>query len=328
MKGYLQRLFDSSAAAVQAPALKPIQRSQSPLVALDQRLASPEFTGNFELGGIPEAEVAEDYSEIRPKAKLPALELPPLLVGQPPAPPPTSARPPRQAPTEVQPKSGMKEKSERVATGLESSPMVRRDSAISAMAKPSTDFALPDPTPGSPAPTPRDAMRGVPAQPNERLPAGAKETILKPPPAPPPSKIEPTAPEEKPGARILSAVVEPILASPSRDSGPAEIPTAAAPPKFQAQPIRPAPIEIPRPLPPPTKSAIEWRDIAPRVEALVRETLAERSPPMPPQKAEMAEVGAAKQANPPHPTTAEAASVIGPINRPPRHVMLFGSRLR
>ena len=56
MSGYLQRLYDAGGAPAGAVALRPAQRSHSPLIAADQRLTRPEFAANFEFGATPEAD--------------------------------------------------------------------------------------------------------------------------------------------------------------------------------------------------------------------------------------------------------------------------------
>jgi hypothetical protein len=90
--------------------------------------------------------------------------------------------------------------------------------------------------------------------------------------------------------------------------------------------IMPAPPAQPGPLPPPASDAFDWSEIAPHVERLVRDTIAHERRPAP---ARPGEAGAAPApAALPRPATAASASVIGALERPPRHTMLFGTRLR
>src|SRR3954471_11331338 len=50
MKPYLQRLYDAAAGTATAVEARPAQRSSSPLLAVDQRLASPAYAASFLLG--------------------------------------------------------------------------------------------------------------------------------------------------------------------------------------------------------------------------------------------------------------------------------------
>lgn len=326
MKGYLQRLFDGAGTGA-PPALHPTQRSQSPLVALDQRLASPEFTGNFEIGNIPDA---------------------PPLAGQEPEGGTPRATPPIAPPRAILDLSPLTPNRERDEAS-------RGDSLAPAAPTPVADPAgsrADAPDPARPVPTPPAAeSRAKPAGPaalpdiiTSDLPPFIREVTREQAPRPPAAMSEkeaqplpkartttepqnaneqpPAAPSPLPIAPPLRAPLPRLIDRPPEGHAPMQ---AAAP---AAQPVRPAPPAMPEPLPPPAPAAVEWRDIAPRVEALVRETLARERPSMPRPGADTAPASAPGQSAPPRPATAEAASVIGPIERPPRHVMLFGSRLR
>lgn len=325
MKGYLQRLFDSAAAVAPEQALLPAQRSQSPLVTLDQRLASSEFLGNFEFGGLGEAapEPGPDAEgpiadPPRPKSGLLHVvdegRLEPLVrppAAPPPAPVVNSAVPANSATTRK--------------TGEEQTPTPAKvpDALVELLPQPPSPTAKGD---GAPAfrliSTPPVATERAPpplvAAANrelERAPAG--EALV---PAVPASRERhsraPAIPDAGPARTITLA---------------AEAQSAEAPPRradrAAPQPLQPALPPLPEPLPPPAR-ALEWQDIAPRVEALVRKGLFQQSGRGMEIHAPEAQTEAARNLEVPHPATANSVSVIGPIERPSRHVMLFGSRLR
>jgi len=332
MSSYLQRLYEAGGAPT-AALLRPAQRGGSPLIAIDQRLARPEFAGDFGFGATPSAygggedqapqeggdrEALDERSRELRFAQEPVESWAPqpdvgAIRPRTPDRHPASTRPPSEAPPVVEIPSGF-------------------ESAIAAR-------------PAPPATAARRRPTGVvPVTSGERADLDAAPTglpISRPRPSPtapevqrlfaPSALAEPVVVSRPPG-RLVPMVAPALRAAPSTHPEPPppvvlradlgrEIQPSLEPPPA----LRPPPVPAPAPLPP-AASELDWRAIEARIRAMIeieRQREARASAP-----AAGATSPATEIATQPRPTTAEAASVIGKIERPPRHSILFGARLR
>lgn len=333
MSAYLQRLYDV-AGAVAAVDARPAQRSSSPLLAVDQRLASATFAASFLLG-MP----GETDAEQGPAPEPEALTLPDPLrrnaVSRDQT--PVRAPVPRPAPTGT-PVPDVKE---RVAL------RPRADGHIGSPAGPA-----PSREPGTVPPNAAAAARA------ERPPVAEhatrrREEAQPPPPEvqPLPRRVDPAGPlaqRPEPGRPTEPAVTtrptEPAVttrptqpAVATRPDVPRPVAEVAPPPALagtRAEPggpaplLHPVPVPAPEPLPPPAAPrAAEPAELAEQVRRLVREAMSrEVTRPGPTRERESGIADSRVPAS--RPTMAEAISVIGPLDRPARATTLYGLRLR
>jgi hypothetical protein len=321
MSAYLQRLYDAAGAAAAVDA-RPAQRSSSPLLAVDQRLASATYAASFLLalpgeadagqGPAPEPE-ALDFSAPLGRDSVASRGQPPLR-----------APVPRPAPAETP----VPDVEERVRF------------------RPRTDHGT-----GSPE-------RLAPSQEADTVLPDAAARGERPPVAGAAWRRE-AAPSPRPAAQPLSPRVDPAVPlAPRPEPGPAEpavatrleVPPApvaevAAPPAPFAWPVwsapagpraesadpvpllHPVPAAAPEPAPAPAAPRPAERvEFAEQVRRLVREAMAGET--VRPGPAGGRESRTADSAPPSRPATAEAVSVIGPLDRPARATTLYGLRVR
>ncbi|GAA3688996.1 hypothetical protein GCM10023081_27950 [Arthrobacter ginkgonis] len=336
MSAYLQRLYDAAAGAATAVEARPAQRSSSPLLAVDQRLASATYAASFLLSLPGEADAGQG----------PALEA--LTLPDPPRrdavasrdQTPVRAPVPRPAPAGIP----VPDIEERVALR----PRIDGDIGL-----PAGSPARPAPS-REPGPMPPDAAVAARA---ERQPVAEEGTRrlqeAQPPPPqvqPLPRSIDPAAPlaprpEPGPTEPVAAVAPPPALAGPRAEpDGPAPLlhrvpaaarealPTPAAP--RAAEPDGPAPLlhrvpaaareALPTPAVP---RAAEPVGLAEQVRRLVREAMS-REAARPGATRERESGTADSGASASRPTRAEAVSVIGPLDRPERATTLYGLRLR
>jgi len=322
VKGYLQRLYDRAGAVplAAAPSLG-TPRSQSPLVEADQRLAMPEFSRNFALGAPPEAPEAEAPIGASPEAEIgdetPRRTAPPA---------------PRRQLTEVAP----------------AVPVAAAPDAALPIGEPRT--GAPDPVVARPEPravTPplpeivRQALaeathHAAPPEPAIRPERAGAEVVPLTPQAPAQARHSPVAPDDPAQWLPLAEPRPPIVPleiaqSPVEMAPEPVVPVVSIVPEapFQPTPLLPP---APAPLAPllPDPASIDWD----RIEARIAELVAGHAVPPSGKAAGPASAPAqpkpapAAAPAPARPRTAEAASVIGRIERPARYTRLFGARLR
>lgn len=313
MSSYLQRLLDRAApVAPLAPSALPAGLSQSPISLSDQRLADPEFAGQFS---------PESADEAGPTADLPA-----------------AARPQDAASVAPAPKS------------------VEQP-------KPFARSITPDPTPRAAEKpfTPEPVVDGARIEVQHPQPVGqiSADDLVLPDPKDEAADIisatspQPSAPAEPPAPRIEQS--GPVLVDPA----PTNIPDAADQlvqtdinTPSEAHPPRPAPIAAPEiPAPALTTPPIEAKAPASAVETgpveimpppVVVPALPD-TPPVEVRQPDRSPTAAAQRpkqdetAQPPtaptpprqnRPTTARAASIIGPLTPRRQALTLFGLRRR
>lgn len=311
MTPYLQRLYDAAGGTATAVEARPAQRSSSPLLAVDQRLASPAYAASFLLAlpGPADAEVAP--------APEPALTLPgPVRQDTGRAHDGGPARVP--GPRHVSPAT--------------------RPTQEGAVARPSPVVA-PEPT-SQHRPTPQEPVAD--ATPAVRVPAPAPAAAPTAPPVdlwtgpvveravgPHPSPIPPAEPTQVRHVVEPARPLEPGRLRAVPETAPRPEPERALPESATAPPlVHPAPPKVAEPLPPPAARMAEPGDLAVQVRRLVGEAMSgendSRRTSRDQKEGSVAEPAtAASQAR-----TAEAVSVIGPLDRPPRATTLYGLRLR
>lgn len=313
MNAYLQRLYDTGAATAAVDA-RPAQRSSSPLLAVDQRLATPSYAATFLLGlpgetdpetgpgpepdlvtlpeqGRRDAVLAPDEGPVRVPASRPTPAAAPLSdLAEPvvPRPPRDDAAPtPRTAPPVAEPSTVV----------LDPAPVVR---------------AQPPDTGTNRAPGHWTAEPVVERVLRRDQPEAAPTTI------PPGLRVAETSrrPQADPVRTDPEKAPPPTTVSPRPD--PVTAPTL----------VHPTAAHVPEPLPPvPAPRTAEPADLAEQVHRLVREAMS--SEPTRPRARDQ-EAGPAGETTPSasRPRTAEAMSVIGPLDRPARATTLYGLRLR
>lgn len=317
MSAYLQRLYDTMAGTAVAPEARPAQRSSSPLLAVDQRLASPAYVASFLLGLPGSADPDLDAAPPEPD-----LLTRPAPTRRAPSPAPEEGSAPLQPPAHVLPATPQPQVEARVVPsrgpGAAAEPTVR-------------PAAEPRETPPAPRPHAHDAPPAAePARPPAQAGRGAVEEPLPPAdrrPLPvverqPQQVVEPTRPQQPARLRVVHA--EPPLSEQERKH-----PAHATPPPM----LHPAPANEAEPLPPPPAPRIaDQADLADQVRRLVREAIADggsvrrASRDQPDVSATSRDSERAGTASPAR--TAEARSVIGPLGRPDRTTTLYGLRLR
>jgi hypothetical protein len=319
MSGYLQRLYDAGAVPADSVSLRPAQRSHSPLIAADQRLARPEFAANFGFGATPDVE-GDAYAP---------LDAPDI--GE--AAPATREVPRREEPLQARADEGFLDfLVQPIVTRSEAPQLPTREVSTAPQAPPAViermvhetrAFAPPVPaavpvlTPPASGTKAQTALAR--AQPLPQTPTPAERRV-------PPSPLPPITVRE---------TVRTIVAPPRPQDAPLAEPLHEPPPpqplplKFPAlapQPARPAARVAPEPLPPVLPES-DWPAIEARMRALIRSE--REAVAVPTSRVEIAaDPEHAETAPQPRPLTAESVSVIGPIGRPARHMMLFGTRLR
>lgn len=309
MNPYLQRLYDAAAGTAAAVEARPAQRSSSPLLAVDQRLASPAYAASFLLG-LP-GSAGTDAA--------PAPEPDLLTFPEPgprdPTPAPDEGRVQVPAPHLVPPVNPRHEDEQRAVA--RPSPVAEPKPASSPLATPRETVAAPSPAlppdvPSAPAPAPVHVE-----------PRSVVERVVRPAP-PEPVVAEPRtvlrveAPSRPMPTTHLRPVPSPLPPAPERAG------RATTPPPL----VRPVSRAVIEPLPPPAPRAAEPADLADQVRRLVREAMAGDDTPRPtsPDRQEGPITDPATTASPAR--TAEAVSVIGPLDRPRRATTLYGLRLR
>lgn len=355
MSGYLQRLYDAAAtsaavtsAAVtsaQAPALRPAQYSRSPLVALDQRLAS--FPERYDIGTFPSAPAEPAAGEL-PAAPGEAARWPSGHTGR--GLTRLGAEPGRayevrastQAPATADgaPRdSARRQPADEAAARSPARPPPATPArtplapaiAPTGPASDPSDGATPAPgVPGVPAQSP-EGSREPPERPNLRTAHGAAST--------PPLAAEPAP---SPSANTTGAAADALAGQPpstppaahraqSRPEASLDEMTGKAEPQPAGRQVLRPPEQLPLPPLPPDPAERDREAIEERVTRLVREALARegaRLRPSRPGANGTAEGERPEAPQPPRPMTAATASVIGALERPRRQTTLFGVRLR
>lgn len=268
MSAHLQRLYDGAAAASTAIDARPAQRSSSPLLAVDQRLAVSTYAASFLIG------VPGDAETLPESETWPGLPTDLRPASEPAVPVPLSVPQPLTTPADHGPPTDSVARTER--------PYV-------------WDSSLND--------RPRPVNESVPTRPVSRDSEQTATTI--PSEAP---RRNPRTPRPR-----VAAVPEPARAAAPRPDAPELL-----------HPLPPAPAP---PLPPPVPN--RETDLTEQVRRLVHEAMANhrtqtparaREPEPDPVPTTSGSTG--------RPTTAEAASLIGPLDRPARAITLYGLRLR
>lgn len=310
MNLYLQRLYDAAGGTVAAVEARPAQRSSSPLLAVDQRLASPAYAASFLLG-LPGS--ADPDASPAPEPDL--LTLPaPGRRDPTPAPDQEPVRVP--APRPVPPATPRHQDQQRVVASPTPSPVAEPEPVRRPPASPHETVAAPTPA----APT---DVAPVPAPVRVETRPVVERVVRHEPPDPVVAEPQTVLRAEAPSGRMPTAQPRP---DPPHPSAPARArrPAATAPPM-----VRPAPAAVIDPLPPPPlPRAVEPTDLDVQVRRLVREAMAGEGAPRRTSRdrQEGAVAEPVPSASPAR--TAEAMSVIGSLDRPARATTLYGLRLR
>lgn len=332
MTGYLQRLFDRTAAlaggAPQAGEGQPAMRPGSPLARFDQRLAAPELAGDFTFGvgyetGIEDDGAQDPTGDPSPAALRPAVQpLPPL-----PAAPQSRRSPAGDAVPALRPvaQPAAPPAALPVSEGLRSMP-----------AEPSHRASVPDPgNAAERAPQPlTPAPRTAPAQPPVTAQPWGRAGQADPSPAPERHRAEPA---KRQHARVTEARArpQPDPASPVPQSETLRAHAASA-----VQPGEPVVVPLPSVQPAragmeppalPQGEPIDWREVDRRIAAAIerQQTVGEAQARRRETSAQADQAPASEPA-PRAPVLKSAAetSMIGSIEPPRRPRMLFGERLR
>lgn len=339
MNHYLQRLYDAAVGIPGAVAARPAQRSASPLLAVDQRLASPVYAEAF-LRGLPGTADPDGAPPVMPD---PFAEAEPVaLPGRGPlAPSPTPEERPFRVPrwhrdAPAPPRPITTQPMEHVEVPVRPpGPTTRVDTPPAPTATPSLAGADPaaDPasvqTEGTRLAPGHSALPVRPETPDRGQPS-AREM-----PEPVAQPLHARQRQQPAHARsVPPRVVE--TGDPGRpghqQATPGELSAPQAPTPLDATPppmLHPRTAAAPGPLPPPPTPPVPGPVVVEeRVRRLVREAMAEE-----PASARTVGDGvdapaAPKAATTPRARTAEEMSVIGPLDRPPRATMLYGLRLR
>jgi hypothetical protein len=312
MSAYLQRLYDAAGAASATVDARPAQRSSSPLLAVDQRLATSAYATSFLLG-LPGETDPQPGSESEPDG--PALPRPlrreavvrdeTLVRVIPPRPVPAHTRDPEtEERVDLRPRPDAGQE----APTSPAPPVEPRSRPTDV---PPVAHAQPPPTEKT---RPARAWRPVPET-VEPLPLVQEPTAPAPLQARPERLVDPpvtSRPDPRPAAPDVAAA--PATATPPAE--PAAVPVL----------LHPSPAPTPGPLPPPASPRAA--DLAKQVRRLIREEMSGDAATPPPARDR--EPGAPPDASAPapRPSTAEAMSVIGPLERPARSTTLYGLRLR
>lgn len=314
MSTYLQRLYDAAGHAAAMVDVRPAQRSSSPLLAVDQRLATPMYATSF-LMGLPGE---RDLQQV-PESEVDTLMVPHSVHREP-------VSPPDQA-------------SEQVAKPR----TIRRGIVPPAAEEQITPPQQQNKQPGSPL---------IPVPPEEFA------AVLADPPAPTGSQ-PPVGGLIRPTRDVLPS--QTVTESRPQRHGQADLAPTQRGPRPEAVPPLPgpAPTDLPRGLPevtrpatrmmPPTRPTDDPPRLRParatpleplptpvgpgataldqQVSRMVREAMARAAPAKPAPRQETT-----PDSDTPVPGmrqgTAEAISVIGPLDRPARATTLYGLRLR
>ncbi len=331
MTGYLQRLFDRTAAltggAPQAGQGQPAMRPGSPLARFDQRLAAPELAGDFTFGvgyetGIEDDGAQDPTGDPSPAALRPAVQpLPPL-----PAAPQSRRSPAGDAVPALRPSAppAATPAPLPVREGLQPVPT----EPVSRAGDPESGRAAkPALQPLAPAP------RAVPAQPPVSAQPRGRAGQVDPSPAP---ERQRAAPSERQQPRVTEARARPHdPASPAPQSETLRAPAAPAvhpdePALAPLAPVQPARAGVEPPALP-QGEPIDWREVDRRIAAAIerQQTVGEAQARRRETSAQADQAPASEPA-PRAPVLKSAAetSMIGPIEPPRRPRMLFGERLR
>ncbi|MBK5305243.1 MAG: hypothetical protein JJD92_00995 [Frankiaceae bacterium] len=312
MSAYLQRLYDAAGATSAAVDARPAQRSSSPLLAVDQRLATTAYATSFLLG-LPGGPEPQPGPEPEPEG----LAVPRPLRREAVVRDETLVRvvPPRPVP----PKTPEPDTEERV------DPRSRPDVDPEASTNP------------SPPVEPRPHLADVPPVAHAQPPPAEQDRPTRTS-GPGPETVQPLplvreAADPAPVRARPERLAEPPVTS-RPDSGPAAPEVAAAPaavtprraPAAVPVLLHPAPAPAAEQLPPP--AAPRAADLAAQVRRLVREEMSADTPSARPTRER--EPGSAAETSAPatRPSTAEAMSVIGPLERSAPSTTLYGLRLR
>jgi hypothetical protein len=327
MSAYLQRLYDAGLATPPGSTnAEPAQRSASPLVAVDQRMTSSAFAGSFLLGLPDDASTdlvaepvplrhdegwAESDEPLSPglagTLRAPAPEGPalippasdiPALSGTPRTPQPDPSDASTMPVGRVTPQERRLEPSRPVH-------LAQSDDVVRSRSESGPRVA--DPSPQSSTPSVHPAQSSLLAPPDPAVEAPSREPQEPAQPVPP--DTGPTFEPKTPPGAILH---------PGPTVEPRTSPEAT---------LHPTPLAVPQPLPPPPTTP-RWSDLAERVHRMVHDEVAAAVPAQTPGREAKPAAAAAADLARPRPTTAEAASVIGPLDRPTRTTTLYGLRLR
>ena len=312
MSAYLQRLYDAAGAASATVDARPAQRSSSPLLAVDQRLATAAYATSFLLGlpgetdSQPESESEPDGLAVpRPLRREAVVRDETLVRVVPPRPVPAHTRQPEieeRADLRPRPDAGQE------APTRPAPPVASR---FRPTGVPPVAHAQPPPTEKT---RPARASRPVPETVG---PLPLVRASADPPPlqARPERLVElPVTSRPDPGPATPGVAAAPATATPPAE--PASVPVL----------LHPSPAPDPEPLPPPVPPPAA--DLATQVRRFVREEMS--GDPVTPRPAHDGEPGAPPDASAPapRPSTAEAMSVIGPLERPAGSTTLYGLRMR
>jgi hypothetical protein len=316
MSAYLQRLYDVAGGTAVAVEARPAQRSSSPLLAVDQRLASPAYVGSFLLGlpgsADPEPDVAPPPEPDPLTFAEPGRRYPVAAADEGPAP---VLPPHRRFATTPQPKPD-----DPVVPGP--GPVAAPEHAVRRPAtRRETDAVLAahaTPPAAEPTPPPVEVHARTVVEPMARVDPGPRPPRK---PGTPHQVVEP-APPPQPG-RLRAVPPSPTRPEPEQQ----RVEGVTTPPL-----LHPAPAKVAEPLPPPPApvAAGEARaaDLADRVRRLVREAMADDGTPRRTSR-DQQDGPVTDPATPSSPArTAEAMSVIGPLDGPARSTTLYGLRLR
>ncbi|WP_067809942.1 hypothetical protein [Nocardia beijingensis] len=315
MSAHLQRLYDTAAAAPVAVDARPVQRSSSPLLAVDQRLAMSAYAASFLIGMPGEAEaVSEAWPDLPAELRMarePDAPAPPVAAPPPPTTPADRDLPPVE--------------------WLRPPPQPRPAEATVTDRRTGPEPVLPPPEP----PTARadDVPTTRPLPPVEiTRPEGIPAPIDQPRPAPEPVPTRTVSLRSEltvtvgPEARRRDAPPPRPRMTSAREPLGAEVRRTDVPELLHPVPAPPAP---PLPLP------VQYReaDLTEPVRRLVREAMVDSRPRTPAQAQDPAPTAAGTTSQPTtaesvQPTTAESVSLIGPLDRPSRATTLYGLRLR
>ena len=342
---YLQRLLDRAAGPALAAGgflaeARPALRSESPILAFDQRLGDPGLAGDFGIVGasppepaVPEAPFAApaDHPGLAPIRRADPVTAPveTATPDRPPAPAATGRAMPAPAAAPPTAKTVPHDAVEAAAPA----PQLHRPSQVRA-APAALAPEAPDPAPSRPR-AEVEAMPAPPATPAERrarathVPqpqpglSGQAEPAREPP--------EPTAARappdtERPAERMRA---EPVAPAPAPQPAEASAPLPRREPSAASAVPRLAPVVAePPPLAAPA-AGVPMREVERIVDRAVRAALERGAAGPAPASVPLAPPGGTKaETRPGRPATAAEASVIGKLETSSSSSMLFGVRRR
>lgn len=319
MTPYLQRLYDAAVGTAPTLEARPAQRSSSPLLAVDQRLASPAYVASFLLGvpgpGDPDADGMP-----RPE---PDLLTAPAPGPRSPSPVPRAEEPlrvpePRHLPSPSPQSETLGPVAPRPVPSAPQEPAVRPLGGLHADLAAPSPAAHVTPPPAESAPVPVEVPVPVATSVPRADPAPAHASATRPQD----QVAAPVRPRHH--GRLRAVTGRPARREPEKEAhGDPAAPTLLHPTPAAAAERLPLPL----PMPPPS-TPVEAADLADRVRRLVREALATDAAPRPATREQHDGVVATPVTTPSSARTAEAVSVIGPLDRPVRATTLYGLRLR